>query len=71
MTVSDDDLMLLFEYVHGRISGACYTKVFTDDEDSPAEVAVIKDGNICWSVTKLDLVFEYIVRQIKKESTNI
>ena len=59
-----DKLMWLFEQVHGKITGSCYTEIITEDY-KPVAVDVMKDGNLCWSASKLDLVFDYLTRHLE------
>lgn len=54
----DEKLKHMFDVVHGNLTGSCYLEV---DEDSGI-VSVMKDGCLCWSRTKSDLVFEYLTR---------
>ena len=55
---ADDRLMELFIKVHGNISGSCYLEFEVDDEDTAVGVNVMKDGNLCFSVTREDLMFD-------------
>ncbi len=60
-------LIKLFKEVHGDIDAdrsSCYTEIETDDHGKEAAVNVMKDGNLCWSATKLDLVFDYIMKYV-------
>ena len=64
--MSDDKkLMWLFEQVHGRITGRCYTEVELDDNQDPVGVSVMKDGNLCWYKSKLDIVFDYLTKHLE------
>lgn len=67
--MSDENkLMWLFEQVHGKITGSCYTElVYDEDNDKLIAVDVMKDGNLCWSASKLDLVFDYLTRHLEVE----
>lgn len=65
---SEESLMAMFTKVHGEITGACYTEIVYSDEDGPEAVNVMKNGNICWTATKADLVFDYLAMQIDKEN---
>lgn len=53
-------LLKLFKLVHGEVTGSCYLEV--DEEET--EVRVMKDGNLCWTATKVDLVFDYITKDL-------
>ena len=58
----DEKIMWMFTKVHGVIGGACYTEIVYDDEIIPIAVDVKKDGHLCWTATKGDLVFDYICK---------
>jgi hypothetical protein len=60
----DEKLMWMFEEVHGKITGSCYTEINYNDDQEPIGVSVMKDGNLCWSRTKSDLVFEFLTRHL-------
>ena len=59
-------LLWMFEQVHGwqGKSGSCYTEVVEDDDGNAVVVEVRKNGNLCWSDTKLDLVFKYLTKHL-------
>jgi hypothetical protein len=64
--MSDDEkLMWMFTQVHGEIKGKCYTELTYDDEENPIGVSVMKDGNLCWYKSKLDIVFEYLTKHLE------
>lgn len=68
----EDKLLWMFKEVHGEITGACYIEVECDDMGDPIAVHCMKDGNLCWTKTKLDLVFEYLTKHLDaKDTTNI
>ena len=58
----EERIMILFEAVHGVISGSCYTELSYDDMGDLVGVDVMKDGNFCWHSSKTDLLFDYITR---------
>ena len=63
-----DKLLWMFKEVHGDIDedkGQCYTEVVIDDEASPIAVDVMKGGNLCWRKTKLDIVFDYLTKNLE------
>ena len=59
-------LMWMFEQVHGKITGRCYTEIRYEEDDlcKPIQVDVMKYGNLCWSATKVDLVFDYLTKHL-------
>lgn len=63
----EEKLMWLFIEVNGDIDnkkGSCYTEIVVDDEERPIAVDVMKDGNLCWRKTKLDIIFDYLTRHL-------
>ena len=61
----EEKLMWMFTQVHGEITGRCYTEIVLDEYGrTPVAVAVMKDGNLCWSATKCDLVFDFLTRHL-------
>lgn len=65
--MSDDEKLLwMFEQVHGfkGTSGQCYTELEYDDYLNAIAVNVMKDNNLCWTATKLDLVFDYLTKHL-------
>jgi hypothetical protein len=64
--MSDEDKLLwMFEQVHGTITGSCYTEIDRDDSEDPIGISVMKDGNLCWYKTKLDIVFDYLTKPLE------
>lgn len=47
-----------FEYTEPYINDGEYTKI-------EPRLNLIKDGNVCWYVTKSDLVFDYLTKDLK------
>jgi len=74
--MTDEEKMLwMFNEVHGKITGACYVEVgpaFEDDDafDPELYVHLMKDGNICWSKSKAELVFDYITKPLDDTSND-
>lgn len=59
--MTDEQKMIkMCEIVHGQLHGQCYFQYESFNDDSILHI--MKDGNVCWSVTKTDLLFEYITR---------
>lgn len=64
--MGDDEKMIwMFKEVHGELTGSCYLEVVDDLDGEPARIEVMKDGNLCWSKTKTDLVFDYLTKDLK------
>ncbi len=60
-----EKIMWMFEQVHGKITGNCYTEIVLDEDGyTPIAVDVMKDGNLCWSATKVDLMFDYLTKHL-------
>lgn len=57
-----DKLILMFNEVHGPITGSCYTEITYNEDGNPDGINIMKDGNLCWRVSKEDLLFDYITR---------
>ena len=49
-------------YLGYEVSG-CYTEAEEDDSGSAIAVNVMKDGNLCWSANKVDILFELALRE--------
>lgn len=61
---ADDKLLWMFTEVHGQITGRCYVELVSDEGGNPIAVDVMKDGHVCWSATKVDLMFDYITKHL-------
>ena len=61
----EEKLMWMFEKVH-VLSGGHYAEVVFDEDDEslPVAVAMMKNGRVCWTETKADLVFNYLTRHL-------
>ena len=60
--MTDEQKMIrMCEIVHGQLYGQCY---FQYDllSDGYSILHVMKDGNVCWSVTKTELLFDYVTK---------
>lgn len=65
MKLTDEEKMLwMFEQAHGKLSGNCSAEIINDHRGEAEEVACVKDGEICWSKNKLDLVFDYLTKYL-------
>lgn len=60
---SNEKLLAMFEKAYGLISGKCYLEILTNDDGEAVAVAVMKDDNICWSKSKVDIVFDYLTKE--------
>lgn len=52
----------MFEQAHGKVTGSSYLEV--DEDFPPSMIHVMKDGNVCWSKTKAELVFDYLTKDL-------
>lgn len=59
----DEKLLWMFTQVHGLMDGSCSAVVFYDEDDAPY-VAVLKNGCESWRATKLDIVFDYLTKDL-------
>ena len=66
MTIDEEKLLLLFGKVHGPITGSCYAEIVYNEDHNPSGVNVMKEGNLCWNTSIVDLLFEYITENIQK-----
>jgi len=65
--MDDKEKMLwMFKEVHGEISNSCNLEISStvDDNDDAITINVVKDGNICWSVSKTQLIFDYLTEHL-------
>ena len=63
----DDKLLWMFNQVHGYLSLSCHAEIDFDEEGNALGVNVIKDGSVCWRVSKVDLLFGYITKDLLEE----
>jgi hypothetical protein len=65
--MSDEEkMMIMFTAVHGDMTGSCYAEVeLHEDTSMPIAIHCMKDGNICWTATKLDILFDYMTKDWK------
>lgn len=58
-----EKLLWMFEQVHGVMTGSCYALV-NEEHGEPVSVSCMKDGMACWTATKLDLVFDFLTKDL-------
>lgn len=65
----EEKLKKMFIAVHGDIdndSSSCYLEIIeSEDYDNYGDtigVSLCKDGHVCWSKTKVDILFDYITK---------
>ena len=58
----EEKLEKMFTEVHGEMTGSCRTEVYHEDYE-PEGIHVMKDGNVCWSKSKTDILFDYITKE--------
>lgn len=59
-------LQKMFNYVNGDIdadSSSCRTRLWSDEYGDVHGIEVVKDGYLCWSKTKNDILFDYIAKR--------
>lgn len=61
---NQDKLLLMYERIHGKPTGSCYLEV-TEEYDEPMMLHMMKGGVICWSMTKTDVLFDYITKDME------
>jgi hypothetical protein len=57
----EEKLEKMFTEVHGEMTGSCSIEVSYNDYE-PDGIHVMKDGNVCWSKSKIDILFDYITK---------
>lgn len=62
---TEDKLITMYEAVHGKVTGSCTLELTYNNEGEPDGVAVYKNGCVCWELSKLDLLFDYMTRDMK------
>ena len=62
--MDDNEKMLwMYEQVYGPQDPSSTCKaVVHEDEDGYLEIHMMKDGHVCWSMSKADLIFEYLTK---------
>jgi hypothetical protein len=58
----EEKLKWMFNQVHGELSGSC--NLVIDDRNGEIGAHVMKGGNLCWSTTKIDLVFDFLTMHL-------
>lgn len=69
MMDDEQKLLWMFHQVYGEVTRSCYLEIQDVGEDyeddiNLSTVRVMKDGNLCWSVNKIDLVFDYLTKDL-------
>jgi len=67
-TMTDaEKLVAMYEKVHGQVSRSCHLEAYLDDDNYIVQgLHCLKDGAIAWSVSKTDVLFDYVTRNIKE-----
>lgn len=60
-----DKLLKMFTDIHGEITGSCYVQVQYNDNNEAIGVSCMKDGNVCWTANKSDLLFDFITKNLE------
>ena len=61
-----EKILWMFTQVHGEITGKCYIQI-EEDDGNVIGISVMKDNNLCWTRTKVDLIFEYLTKHLDGE----
>ena len=59
----DERLIWMFNQAYGAVTESAYLDVNTDD-DNITTISVMKGSGLCWAVTKTDLVFDYLTKDM-------
>ena len=62
----EEKMLWMFKEVHGKDAGHCHAEIY-ENEEYPYEsvgVNLIKHDNVCWSKTKIDILFDYLTRHL-------
>lgn len=63
--MSDEEKLLhMFKLKEGEMTGACSAVILYSDEGEPNGVGCQKDGGICWSRSREDLIFAFVTREM-------
>lgn len=57
---TEEKMLRMFEKVYGPLSNRFTLDIIENDDYEPKAIKVMKGSNECWSVTKEDLLFEYV-----------
>lgn len=58
----EEKLKWMFEQVHGETTGNC--GLYVNDSGREVSVDLMKNGAVCWSRTKSELVFEFLTKHL-------
>ncbi len=51
--------------VYGPAGTSCYFEThYSDSYDQPLVLALMKDSSTCWTKSKVDLVFDYLTKDL-------
>ena len=59
----EEKIMALFTAVNGKLSKNFRTEIVYDEDCKLECVKVWKGDNLCWQVTKVDLLFDFVTMQ--------
>lgn len=66
---TEEKLLKMYVEIHGEVTGSCSLEIWEDDSDYSNEelgVKVMKDGDLCFTVSKTDLLFDYVTKEWSK-----
>ena len=59
----EEKMKWMFTEVYGELSGSC-SLVIGENEDGKQVAQCVKDDNVCWEMTKEELLFDYITKHL-------
>ena len=58
----EETLLYLFKLSHGEMTGSCSAEVIEDVDGNFTLVACMKDGGVCWTASREELMFDHLMR---------
>ena len=60
---TEEKMMHMFVAVHGEATCSCYWELqYAEESCEATSIACMKDGLVCWDVSKADILFDYVTR---------
>lgn len=60
MTGTEEKMLCMFKKIHGDMGERFSLEIVENDDYEPCAVKVMKGSQECWSVSKEDLLFDYV-----------
>lgn len=62
---NEEKLLYMFHAIHGEFSSSFTIEcVYDDFDNSVCGIDVKKDGSLCWHDSKIDILFDYVTRDM-------